>query len=160
MDVLRSHGRSNAEVAEKCCGAFCWGVYDDAENRVKYGAVAGSMEVLVDVLRSHGCSNAEMAEKCCVAIGNITYENAENRGKYCAVAGSMEVLVDVLKAHGKNPDSSEAFEYCCRAIEKLCESYASNVAKLKSLNIIQVLKHEVTVTVPYNAKDRAIVVLR
>ena len=147
VDVLRSHGHSNAGVAEECCLAIGWIMGGYVENRVKYGAVAGSMEVLVDVLRSHGRSNAEVAGCCCDAIGYITAGNAENKGKYGAVAASMEVLVDVLKAHGKTPASSIVLYFCCTAISELCESNASNASKLKSLNIIHVLEHEVTVNV-------------
>jgi hypothetical protein len=64
----------------------------------------------------------------------------------------MEVLVDVLKAHGKSEDYRCTLSECCHAIEKLCERNASNVAMLKSLNIIHVLHHEVTVECKkYNA---------
>ena len=106
----------------------------------------------MDVLRSLGPSNAALAERCCWAIGSTPHGNAENRVKYGAVAGSMEALVDVLKAHGKNPDSNHALVQCCWAIEKLCELNASNVSKLKSLNIIHELQHEVTVYVSYKSK--------
>jgi hypothetical protein len=52
-------------------------------------------------------------------------------------------------------------EWCCNAIETLCESNGSNVAKLRSLNVIHVLEAEVTVLPSDNRFKRdALVQLR
>jgi hypothetical protein len=100
VDVLRSHGRSNAEVAKWCCIAIGYITFDNAENRVKYGSIAGSMEVLVDVLQAHGKNPASTGalQQCCYAIRWLSEGNAANKAKFNALntIHILEVEVTVM----------------------------------------------------------------
>jgi hypothetical protein len=84
VDVLRAHGRSNAEVARECCEAIVRITTGNAENQVKYGSVAGSVSVLVDLLKAHGRNPAseDALKFCCWAIEKLSEGNFANKVKF------------------------------------------------------------------------------
>ena len=101
VSVLRTHGTSNAAVAEKACGAIInLAVYNDA-NKIKFGD-AGGCEVMVSVLRTHGTSNAAVALCACWAITNLSF-NVENKRRL--VAADARTVVASCAENSKKADA-------------------------------------------------------
>ena len=100
VSVLRTHGTSNAAVAEEACCSIRNLAVNDA-NQIKFGD-AGGCEVMVSVLRTHGTSNAAVALCACWAITNLSF-NVENKRRL--VAADARTVVASCAENSKKADA-------------------------------------------------------
>jgi hypothetical protein len=84
----------------------------NAENRVKYGSIAGSMEVLVDVLKAHGRNpgSEDALERCCWAIRFLSKGNAANKAKFNALNTIHILEVEVTALPNDNGYKRDALK--------------------------------------------------
>jgi hypothetical protein len=94
VDVLRSHGRSSAVVAQLCCVAIGHITAGNVENQVKYGSVAGSIEIIVDVLKTYS-RIPDVSNACCHAIEKLCTSYASNQAKFTSLNIRRILQVDV-----------------------------------------------------------------
>jgi hypothetical protein len=74
------HSCINEYVAEKCCWAIANVVDSNDDNRVKYGAVAGSMDMLDDLLKAQGIKPTGISgmTTSCRSIAELCRSNPSN----------------------------------------------------------------------------------
>jgi hypothetical protein len=102
--VLKSHGWTNADIAEAACWAVSNLASNSVENQAKLGT-AGACEAVVEALSVHGESDVHVAEAGCWAVNNLIMSSIVDNQRRILEAGACVAVVTVLALHAMDSDS-------------------------------------------------------
>ena len=134
LRMLDVQGASNADVAEKGCGALL-NLADNADNKNRIGE-AGGIAMILRMLEVHGVSNAGVAKQGCGALYNVTCNNDDNK-KRIGEAGGIAMILRMLDVQGAS--NAGVAEYGCGALWNLAAN-ADNKRKILAANGVSMVE--------------------